>query len=121
MPQFFPSLCSIYDVVEVTNEIGERIPTPPDEQLPGTLSARWENIPCAIGDSRGVRQRQISEVRTDDADYTSKLQVIMLGGHYPAITTKMRAVVDGVTYDIRAVPPSMIGSHTELIVERITI
>ncbi len=121
MPQFFPSLCSIYQYTPMRNPIGERIETPPDAALPGTLKPFLEQIPCAVGDSQSLRRKQISEERTSDSTFEDLLIVIMLAGSFPSITTKMRAVADGIVYDIRAVSLSMIGSHTELIVEEITI
>lgn len=121
MPQFFPSRCTIYDVAEERNPIGERIPVPSDAMLPGTANPFLEGIPCAIGDSSRFQRRQISEERTADSEYNRVYLVIMLAGNYPSITEKMRAVVDGVTYNILATSLSPVTSHTELIVEVITL
>lgn len=122
LPQFFPSLCSIYDVAEERNAIGERIPVPSDALLPGTPGPLLEGIRCVITNDPTMNQIPTStEERTADSTYAAKMFRVMLKGNYPEITEKMRAVVDLVTYDIRSVTVSGFDSHTELLVERITI
>lgn len=122
MPQFFPSLCSIYDVAEVRNAIGELIPVPSDAMLPGTPGPLIEGVRCVISNDPSMNQIPTSaEDRTADATYTARLYRVMLAGNHPSITEKMRAVVDGVAYDIRSVTVSGFDSHTELLVEAITI
>lgn len=122
MPQFFPSLCSIYALAVERNAIGELIPVPSDAMLPGSLGWLLEDIRCVISNDPSMDQIPTSaEDRTADATYTASLFRVMLAGNYPEITEKMRAVVDGVAYDIRSVTVSGFDSHTELLVEAITI
>jgi len=117
MPQFFPSRCSIYPLVQVRNPLGELIATPPDEWLDGAEPI-IEDIPCIIADlARPVE----TEIRTPDSTYIAVARRLMLSGFYPEIDEHMRAVVDGVVYDIRGVDPSAVGSHTELVVEVVSI
>lgn len=121
MPQFFPSLCSIYEESNEVNPLGERIQIPTDAFLAGSQQPLFEDIPCAIGDSTKIQRKGLSEERTADATFTDVLLVVMLAGNFPSIVEKMRAVVDGVVYNIRDVSLSPVISHTELIVEVITI
>lgn len=123
MPQFFPSRCSVYQAAEERNPLGERIPVPTDAALPGTLGMFVvENVRCVISNDPSMNQIPTSaEERTADSTYAAKLFRVMLVGNYPQITEKMRAVVDGIAYDIRSVTVSGFASHTELLVERITI
>jgi len=46
---------------------------------------------------------------------------ILLDGNYPTITTKMRALVDGVDHDIESVEHDSQGRMTRLLVTRATI
>lgn len=122
MPQFFPSRCSVYAEAAERNPLGERIPVPTDAALPGTPGPIVENVRCLITNDPSMNQIPNSnEERTSDATYSAKLFRVMLAGNYPQITEKMRAVVDGLAYDIRSVTVSGFNSHTELLVERITI
>ena len=122
MPQFFPSFCSIYAEAVEVNAIGERILVPSDAMLPGAQAPLLESIKCVITNDPTMNQIPTStEERTPDSTYSAKTFRVMLAESHPEITEKMRAVVDGVAYDIRSVTVSGFDSHTELLVERITI
>lgn len=89
-PNFYPSSCTIQEATEAADSYGQLIPT-------------WGNladhvaIRCRIAPNppqSGDEQRMQTQI------YTVHSWLISFNGYYPAILETMRAVVDGMTYDI---------------------
>ena len=99
---FYPSLCTIQEATEVQDGYGQPI-------------AGWNNIaglidlPCAIAPA-GIQNVRV-EIKRADGTIEIITHAIAIGGYYPAITNKMRAIVAGVNYDIAG---SEVDSHTTM-------
>lgn len=89
-PNFYPSLCTIQQRTDTADSYGQ--PLPDWSNLAGHV-----NLPCRIA------PKSTQERRTSEQIYVTATHHIALGGHYPAVTEKMQAIVDGTTYDIEGV------------------
>lgn len=99
---FNPSLCTIKTPTAGEDAYGQ--PTETWTDLTGHV-----NIPCSIALSSG------REVKGAANEYGLTSHRIALNGIYPLITRLMKAVVDGVTYEIQyASPPGHANSITVL-------
>lgn len=111
LADFYPAMCTIqsYDD-ENQNTHGQ--PQPVYANLAGHV-----DIPCRIAPSPREKSR---EVKREDMTYSVITHDISLAGDYPNVTSKMRAVVGGVSYDI-LYPQTDGQSHTtRLLVEVVT-
>lgn len=87
---FYPSLCTIQSATEAQNNIGD-------------VTHTWANLSghvdlaCRIAPASGNEVKQAAQIY---AEYT---HTIALAGAYTTVTEAMRAIVDGVTYDVVAV------------------
>lgn len=109
---FWRQTCTIQEATETANEVGE-------------LERTWADlvghthIACNLAGKESMSE-QVSEQRRDDSTYNASTRHLQLNGHYPLITSGMRAVVDATAYDIRGVVHSSAKVQTKLIVELIT-
>ena len=87
----YPSLCTI--------QIGGGTPDAYGHVEPVTWSdlAGYADIPCRIA------PRSASEHRRAEQVYAEATHTVGLQGYYPAIRAAMRAVADGIVYDIEGV------------------
>ena len=111
LPDHFSGTCTIQESTETRAASGQITDSWAD--LAGHV-----DIPCAVGQGRGAAAEQ----RTSAAIVVTTGHVIALAGHYPDITTRMRAVVDSASWnilDIRHDPTA--GAYTQLMVEAVSI
>ena len=111
LPDHFSSTCTIQESTETRADSGQI--TDSWAALAGHV-----DIPCAVGQGRGPAAEQ----RSGMAIVVTTGHVIALAGHYPDITTRMRAVVDEANWnilDIRHDPTA--GAYTQLMVEAVSI
>lgn len=111
LPDHFSSTCTIQESTETRADSGQITDSWAD--LAGHV-----DIPCAVGQGRGPAAEQ----RNGMAIVVTTGHVIALAGHYPDITTRMRAVVDDATWNIRDIrhDPTA-GAYTQLMVEAVSI
>jgi len=88
LTDFFASVCTIQEAVWTLDAVGEEAPAWADK-------AGHIDIPCAIAPEKGR-----GEVKQADGTFTFATHHVTLAGDYPAITTKMKAVVNGTALDI---------------------
>ncbi len=69
------------------------------------------NLPCAFAPNSA------QEFKRPDMTLAVNARIMSIAGYYPGITTKMRATVDGVVYDILSIEPDSHKKTTRLIVE----
>ena len=105
---YFPSLCTIQENTAVVNDYGQRKPEV------WTDYAGHVDIPVANGPSKGV------EVKQADQTYVISNYTLSLRGYYPTITEKMRAVVDGIAYEVLLVQSSSHGVTTRILSREVT-
>lgn len=109
---FWKHTCTIQAATWTPNEIGEP-------------EASWANLPghdlisCNLAASKNVVE-QATEKRTAESTYDAKTRHCQLNGYYPLISEGMRAVVDGVTYNIRGAVHVCAKVQTKLMLELIT-
>jgi len=107
LADYFPSLCTIQEDLGVENTYGQVV-------------ADWQSfaghveIPCAHGPNKG------REVKQSDQTYVVSNYTLSLRGYYPTITEKMRAVVDGVVFDILLVQCDSHGVTTRILTSEVT-
>jgi head-tail adaptor len=84
---FFTQLCTIRQNTPTQNNVGQ-------------MKDAWANVegmtalPCRVGGISG------GERRTSAQTYLDATHKILIAGHYPSITEKQQALVDGQIYDI---------------------
>lgn len=107
-PGLYPSLCTIQE-------------SDPDLDAHGQPIPDWTNL----ADHVNIAAR-LAPVMTNRAERRSQEQIYVVGqfhialnGHYPAITEDMRALVDGVAYDIEHVEHDGNGHTTRLLVRKV--
>ena len=105
---YFPGLCTIQEDLGVVSTYGEI------KVHNWTDVAGHVDIPVANGPTKGV------EVKQSDQTYVISNYTISLRGYYPTITEKMRAVVDGIAYDILLVQSSSHGMTTRILSREVT-
>lgn len=106
---FFPERVTIQAPTETRNSVGQ--PVTVWNPAPGIP----RDIPAAIESPSG------REVRTQDETYVIGMYQILLGGYFPAIDEKMRAVDSaGTAYDILAVTHDGKHSATQLDARTVT-
>jgi hypothetical protein len=103
---FYPSLCTIQNAVEPQDSVGQPVPTSYTDALTA--------LPCRVSPAGG------SERKLPNQTYAVGSHTINLRGHYPTITPKQRAVVEGVAYDILAVESDGNAYTTRLQVQVVT-
>lgn len=108
---FYPLLCTIQTSTETQDAVGEPIPS--WGALIGHIA-----LHCRVGPAGGGEQKRA------DGTLTRATHTIALAGYYPTLTTKMRAIVGGATYDILGVQhdngsygatPTMTVLETEIV------
>jgi hypothetical protein len=102
LARFYPSTCTIQTATETPD--GANQPIMSWANLAGHV-----DIPCAVGRPRGGERKTVHQA------YSVATHTIALGGYYPAITEKMRAVVGGVNYDILLPENDGQGASTQLV------
>lgn len=110
LSDFYPSTCTIQQFTTATSASGERTKTYAD-------LASHVAIPCAVAPVRNARSE------SQEATQTFGLIVdrIALKGHYPNITTNMRAVVGSAVYDIIDVEHDQHSKTTYLTGNKVTV
>ena len=89
---FFPQTCTIQQAASDLDEYGQV--EAEDDETKWSVVTGLESLACRIAPATGGTRR------TAQLTVTDATHVIVLAGHYPAITTKMRAVVDDQPYTI---------------------
>jgi hypothetical protein len=103
-PYHYAGSCTIQQATEAVDSYG----------APTTSS--WANLtghvalPCRVAPDNRARQ----EVRETAAPYVLYGFTIVLAGHYPTISEKMRAIVGSQTHNIQAVEHDGQGKTTRL-------
>ena len=110
LADYFPSLCTIQEDVGVEDDYGQVVP---DWQ---TFAGHAE-IPCSHGVNRVGGGR---EVKLPDQTYVVSNYTLSLRGYYPLITEKMRAVVDGVVFEILLAQSDSHGMTTRILSSEVT-
>lgn len=109
---FFPSSVTFYAQGSGEDDYGRK---------DGSWTAVSALSAIACGVNRPSRSRGApQEVRRADLTLTTATHEIVLAGAYPAVTTKMRAVVDGATYDVLSVVCDAQGASTVVMAELVT-
>lgn len=103
----FPSTCSIQQRDGSVDDCGQ----PEDAWV--TMPSLGA-LPCYISDDK---QKRSNEVNAAQETFAVSNRAIVLALYAPQITADMRAVVDGVDYNIREVLPDSQQAHTTLFVE----
>jgi len=106
LADYFPSLCTIQEDVGVYDGYSD---TSDWQPVVGHV-----DIPCAHGPNKG------REVKKPDQTYVVSNYTLSLRGYYPTITEKMRAVVDGVVFDILLVQCDSHGVTTRILTSEVT-
>jgi len=106
---FFPQTCCIQQASESLDEFGQALAD--DDESKWTPVTGLEVIPCRVAPATGGRRR------TPEMTVTNATHLIALAGHYPTITTKMRAVVDDQAYTILLPFHDAEGAMTRLTVQ----
>jgi hypothetical protein len=103
----YPSLCTIEEPAN-TNVKGDVI------AAPWAAVVGLTDLPCRVAAAGGGGRR------TQDMIYSTTTHTIALAGRYTTILPKMRAVIDGLCYDIEAVTYDGEGIMTRLAARIIT-
>ncbi len=112
LSQFYPSSCTIQRSVLSQDDYGE--PTAVWSDLADHVDLACGVAPISAGSPTGA-----NEYRRADLTVTTATHHIALAGNYPTITPAMRAVVDGVAWNILGVEHDSHGVTTRLKVERV--
>lgn len=105
-PNHFPDLCTIQAPTEGQDSYGQ-------------VTQAWANVAGHV-DLRCRLAPEIqrsTELQPQGQTYGRHAYRLLLAGHYPAITAKMRAVVNGVAYVISLVQPDSEAATTRVMVE----
>jgi hypothetical protein len=104
LKNFYPSTCAIQEGTETLDGAGQ------------TLTS-WANksghtaIACRVSPSGGTERKTPTQI------WSVATHVIELGGNYPLVTVKMRALVSSVYYDILLVEHDGNVGSTRLVCE----
>jgi hypothetical protein len=109
LADYFPSLCTIQEDVGVEDGYSDTADWQP--------VAGHSDIPCSHGVNRVGGGR---EVKLPDQTYVVSNYTLSLRGYYPTITEKMRAVVDGVVFNILLVQCDSHGVTTRILTSEVT-
>lgn len=107
MAAFYPSTCTIQESTETQDAAGQPI-------------AAWSNLAghaglaCRVGPAGGGERKSMNQV------YLVATHTVHLAGNYPLITSKMRALVDGMTLDILLPASDGQAHHTKLVCQVVT-
>lgn len=102
----FPATCTIQAPTETQDSYGAVV------QTWGNLAGHVD-LPCRLA----PEVQRSGEFTAPGQTYTRDSHRLLLAGHYPTVTAKMRAVVDGTSYSINLVQPDGQGATTRLMVE----
>lgn len=86
-----PDTCTIEAATETLDSYGQ-------PSVTWSAVSGLSSLGCRLAPWSQEQERRLPELVT-----TTTTHVLLLAAHYPAITTEMRAVVSGVSYDITAV------------------
>jgi SPP1 family predicted phage head-tail adaptor len=89
--RFYPASCTIQQATTAQDAYGQPIPT-------WANVAALTNLPCTIAPISGSPER--AERNRPDSTIEAATHHISIGGYFPAIVNKQRAVIAGVAYDI---------------------
>jgi hypothetical protein len=107
----FPNLCTIQSAATTINAMGAPVVTP-FANMTGLVDIPCHSAPPAIEDVRGS-----DELRKVDRTDTRQMRHVLLAGYFPTIALSMRAVVDGVAWNIVGVESDAFDSQTRLMVQ----
>ena len=107
LADFYPSLCTIQEPTEVEDDSGAIVEGWAD-------LADHVDLSCAYAPNGG------EEVKQTDQTYVVSDHTVSFNGHYPTITEKMSAVVDGVRNEILLVQSGSMDDTTRLLVRKVT-
>jgi head-tail adaptor len=102
------SRCTIQEATETRNDVGELVKT-------WTDLASHVDIHCFFTSAVSRDQRRDKDQTTSQGQWTCALRE-----SYPAITEKMRAVVDGTVYKIVGIGGDAAGHYTYLVLELVS-
>jgi head-tail adaptor len=115
-PRLFPKIAATWFPLRVT--IQQSVET---RDKYGAVKNTWGNVAGMTGIPGTIVPNSQTEVRGQQFVQTETTHQIMLGGHFPAITPKMRARGDdGGVYDITGVEADPWHSFTQLRVRVLT-
>ncbi len=110
----FPNLCTIQSIPGTKNAMGAPIITFSDV-------AGLVNIPCHAAPPSIFRLSGSNELRKPDRTDESQEFHVLLSGYFPQIQMNMRAVVDGVPYNIVGIDQDAFHTQTRLEVQAYTL
>lgn len=111
---FFPASCDIQAQTAGVDAYG--VPNGAWAAVAGLTG-----LPCSVHASPymgGALSRQ--ESKWPDRTVTIGIRRVVFAGRHPQITTKHRALIGGVAYDITAVDPDAYEVFTELLVQEVS-
>jgi hypothetical protein len=114
LPQFYPSEATIEEPTETRDSFGSTSST-------WATLASHSAIPCRVAPLTVQTPTFSNEAKLEDLSYLTTTHHIALRGYFPLITPLMRAMVDGVAWDIKGVEHD--GQHvtTRLRVNRVQL
>jgi hypothetical protein len=108
---FFTQSCEIQTPSSEVDDYGQ--PKAEDDDTEWTTVAKMKSIPCRVAPASGGLRRNTRTTATNET------HVIVLAGQYQ-VSTKMRAVVNGIRYRVLAPSYDAEGVMTRLSVELVT-
>lgn len=90
---FFNTTCTIQQVTETRDGAGGVVLT--WANVTGLVNLVCRRAPASTA--------RTTEMKLESLTYTVNVQTIVIAGYYDTITPKMRAVCDGLTFDVLAV------------------
>lgn len=106
---FYPQRCTFTLRAPGVDAAG--VPNGAQGDVAGLIS-----IPCSVNaPPTGIAQERAGA----DATRTVELHMVALRGHYPAVTTKMECVVEGVSFNVISVDHDAQLATTWVLVERV--
>ena len=109
---FFPQRVTIQEPTITRNSTEEEVKT-------WANKAGLVDLPCAVASAGMATAAGARETRAVMMSFAVRLFKILIGGYHTAILPTMRAVIDGVNYDILGVEHDTQAVMTRLNVERV--
>lgn len=109
----FPNLCTLQAISGSLDSLGAEVMT--FSNVTGLVNIPCHNAPPARSSVAGSH-----ELRMKDRLSEKQERHVLLKGYFPTITKKMRAVIDGVAWNITGVESDAFDTLTRLYVEEYT-
>lgn len=111
---FYPSVATIEQATETRDSFGSPV-------LAWASVEGLSGIPCRVAPLTIQTPTFSNEAKLELLTYLTTTHHVALQGYYPQIETTMRAVIDGVIWDIQGVEHDGQGSTTRLRVNRVEL